>query len=63
MKNAVLTENSDTAVVDGRSVPLERPMTLYDGMPLIETEFFADILGFSYRKDQTGVYMTSKNKQ
>ncbi len=63
VKNAVLTENSDTAVVDGRSVPLERPMTLYDGMPLIETEFFADILGFSYRKDQTGVYMTSKNIQ
>ena len=63
VKNAVLTENSNKAVVDGQSISLERPMTLYDGMPLIETEFFAEILGFSYHKDQAGVYMTSKNKQ
>lgn len=43
--DAVFYENRDVALVGGKPVKLGRPVTLYDGMPLIEAGLLAEVLG------------------
>ena len=59
-KDAVLHEGSDRARLNGEEITLPAPLTLYDGMPLIEIELFADIFGYEIKTDKKKVYLTSE---
>ena len=59
-KTAVFTVGSDVAVVDGKEVKLSATFNLCDGLPYIEADLFADLLGMSVEYLKEEVVFTSK---
>ena len=59
-KNAVFTKDSDVALVDGKEVKLAKPLTFFDGLPQIEAEVLADVLGMNIEITDTEVKLTTK---